>query len=229
MYNKFIAEGDKVCSELIKNSKYNIDKIFILDSTIQQYKDILSLKGLEFHAVSIKEMAQITAFKTASDILMLLDKKEDPDNIMLNINSSAIYMDGIQDPGNVGTIIRLADWFGIDAVIRSEESADFFNPKVIQATMGSIVNVSLITADYTKLLAYKKTLVGTFMNGSDISETAIPPNAILVLGNEGKGISGELAEKINHRISIIGSETRIAESLNVSIAAGIICHKWKSK
>ncbi len=225
MYNIFIAEGDKVCTELLKTPKFKIDSIYIINDSLHKYEKLLG--GMVAELVTPNEMEQISTLKTPSDILLLLEIREDGDNVLLKPNISAIYLDGIQDPGNTGTIIRIADWYGVDVVVRSPQSADFFNPKVVQASMGSLVNVALITADYSKILSSGKDLYGTFMDGVDIHTITMKSDAILVMGSEGKGISPELEKSIQNKISIKGSRSKIAESLNVAVAAGIICERWK--
>lgn len=225
MYNFFIAEGEKVCTELLKSSKYSVDTILILNTASAKYEGLIGGKTTEF--VSSGQMEQISTLKTPSDIFLLLKIGEDDDKILLKTGSSAIYLDGVQDPGNAGTIIRIADWFGIDAVIRSHDSADFFNPKVVQATMGSMANVNLFTTDYNRILSCGKTIYGTFVDGVDINTITIESDAILVMGSEGKGISPELEKSIQNKITIKGSPSKIAESLNVAVAAGVICERWK--
>ncbi|MBK7632930.1 MAG: RNA methyltransferase [Saprospiraceae bacterium] len=194
---------------------------------MKKYLDFLSYGTVEPDIISTKEMEQISTLKTPSDIFLLLDKREDDTNILLNDHISAIYLDGVQDPGNVGTIIRTADWFGIDMIIRSEESADFFNPKVVQASMGSMANLLLTTADYKKISSFKRPMYGTYIEGKDLQTTVIEEFAILVMGSEGKGISAEMDNWIQHKITIGGAKNKLAESLNVSVAAGIICAHWK--
>lgn len=227
IYNKFIAEGDKVCGELVKNKKFNVEQILITAGHEKQYTDLLKYTTVEPDIISSKEMEQISTLKTPSDIFLLLEKKEDDINILLNNNIAAIYLDGVQDPGNVGTIIRTADWFGIDMVIRSEDSADFFSPKVVQASMGSMSNLLLTSADNQKISSFKRPMYGTYMEGKDLQTTVIEENAILVMGSEGRGISAEMNKWIQHKITIGGAKNKLAESLNVSVAAGIICAHWK--
>ena len=190
MYDIFIAEGDKVCTELLKTPKYRIDSVFIVQDTLHKYEILLEGLKEKTEIISSREMEQISALKTTSDILLLLEVKEDNDNVLLKKGTSAIYLDGVQDPGNVGTL-------------------------------------DLITADYSKILRSGKTLYGTFMDGVDINAVIIESDAILVMGSEGKGISTELEKSIRNKIAINGSRSKIAESLNVSVAAGIICERWK--
>lgn len=226
IYNKFIAEGDKVCIEFIKKQKYTVNTVFITYGNEDKYSDYLKLSDVAFEIINSKEMEQISALKTPSDIFMLLDKAEDDDKELLKKETSIIYLDGVQDPGNVGTIIRIADWFGIGAVVRSADSADFFNPKVVQSSMGSMVNVSLSTANLDTLKSTQKTIYGTFMNGTPIKDVKMPKGSILVMGSEGKGISVTNEALVDHKITIPGNEGKIAESLNVAVATGILCGQW---
>ncbi len=226
IYNKFIAEGDKVCIELIKSPKYEIDDVIITSTNEHKYLKILKNKFAAYKIASPKEMEQISTLKTPGDILLLLKKKEENLNIFLQKKSTAIYLDGVQDPGNVGTIIRIADWFGINAVVRSADSADFFNPKVVQATMGSLVNVDLISTTLQDLTGFDKIIFGADMAGIDIQNADMNQGSILVVGSEGKGISADNEKYIQTKVSIPGVTHKIAESLNVGVATGIICAHW---
>jgi len=227
IYNKFIAEGDKVCIELLKNPKYTIDQVFIAAGNEAAFEKYYTNKMIDPEIISPREMEQISLLKTPSGILMLLDKKEDDVKVLLNKEASIIYLDGVQDPGNVGTIIRLADWFGVDAVVRSEDTADFFNPKVVQATMGSMVNVKLATMSLEALKTDGIPIYGTFMDGEDVRKATIEKGAILVMGSEGRGISNQYELMIDHKLTIPGVQGKIAESLNVAVAAGIVCAAWR--
>ena len=229
IYNKFVVEGGKACAEFIKTEKFKIEAVYLTENSIENYKEWNGSEHYTPEVISQKEMGQISALKTPSDILMVVEREEEKSQILAKSGTSAIYLDDVQDPGNVGTIIRLADWFGIDAVIRSPNSADFFNPKVVQATMGSMVNMHLITADLQEVCEYNKNIIGTYMQGAPIHEIKLPKDAILVMGNEGKGISCENEKFITNKVSIPGANSRLAESLNVAIAAGIICSFWKKQ
>ena len=227
IYNKFVVESGKVCTEFIKKNNFNIEALFLTETGFEKYMHVPGIKRYNPGIITEKEMAQISALKTPTDIFMVVEKKEESHNILTDENISAIYLDDVQDPGNVGTIIRIADWFGIHAVIRSPESADFFNPKVVQANMGSMTNVRLITAKLPELITYKRTFVGTYMDETSVQQTSVPQNAILIMGNEGKGIPPEHEQFISTKVSIPGSPGRAADSLNVAVATGIICAWWK--
>ncbi|MBK8514960.1 MAG: RNA methyltransferase [Saprospiraceae bacterium] len=228
IYNKFIAEGEKVCTEMLNKPKFKVDAIFVTNTSDSKYQNLLRNNTAEIVFISSKEMEQISAFKTPSDILILLEKKEDSDNILLKSGTTAIYLDGVQDPGNVGTIIRTADWFGIDCVIRSHDTVDFFNSKVIQSTMGSMVNVAIFTSGIENLVSSGKRIFGAFIGEMNIYEITIGKDAIIVLGSEGNGISPLVSEAIDTKFTIPGSSGKVAESLNVAVAAGIICSHLKA-
>ena len=144
----------------------------------------------------------------------------------------SLALDGVQDPGNLGTIIRLADWFGIDTIYCSLDSADAYNPKVIQATMGSIARVHII---YIDLAAFIDSLpdgtpvYGTFLDGENIYRQTLQPRGLIVMGNEGKGVSPEIARRVSHRLLIPNyPEGRAtADSLNVAIATAIVCSEFR--
>lgn len=145
-----------------------------------------------------------------------------------------LCLDGVQDPGNLGTIIRTADWFGIKNIVCSMTTADAYNPKVVQATMGSIARVHICYTDVCQWLASlpKGTPVyGTMLNGSNLYDADITDSGVIVMGNEGNGISPEVAEMLTHRLLIppYPADNRTAESLNVSIATAIICAEFRRK
>lgn len=228
MYNKFIAEGAKSATEFIRSGKYLIHQAYILEDTDPSIQSMIKAGGMHATTISLQAMEQISAMSTASGVLLLLERKED---LLPDINKAGkgiLYLDGVQDPGNVGTIIRIADWFGIGSVIRSPDSADFFNPKVVQATMGSMNNVSLLTAEFKDIVQNGKPVFGTFIDGVPYQQVPIPTDSIVVLGSEGKGISSTVSKEIDHRIAISGSPHRIADSLNVSVATGLIAAHWKA-
>ena len=145
----------------------------------------------------------------------------------------SLALDGIQDPGNLGTIIRIADWFGIQTIFCSEDTVDAWNPKVVQATMGSIARVNII---YTSLVELIDTLpddypvYGTLLDGDNIYTQPLTPHGLIVMGNEGNGISPEIRQKVNHRLLIPSYRTDdTAESLNVAIATAITCAEFRRR
>ena len=222
-YNNFIAEGDKIAEEILQNSIYKIEGIFATEKWIntndqfaQKHKQLLT-------GISQGEMNKISTLKTSTNVLLVLEKQSESINYKLMNEGHAIFLDNVQDPGNVGTIIRIADWFGIRSVIRSNGSADFFNPKVIQATMGSFLNVNLSSEEFENLELTDHKSVGATMQGTALSDFIWPEKSLLIMGNEGKGIAAHIHQELDHQVTISGDAGRVADSLNVSIAAGILC------
>jgi TrmH family RNA methyltransferase len=150
----------------------------------------------------------------------------DPDQLIL-------ALDGVQDPGNLGTIIRIADWFGIKTIYCSEDTVDAWNPKVVQATMGSIARINLIYIDLPELLDTLPDsfpVYGTLLDGEDIYQQPLSENGLIIMGNEGNGISEAVRTRINHRLLIPSfSQGDTAESLNVAIATAITCSEFRRR
>lgn len=210
----FIAEGPKLINEIL-NSHYQVQQLYATPEWISKNKAIKQV--LE---VTADELARISQLQTPNQVLALVKMKAaaEPDIK----NQLALVLDGIQDPGNLGTIIRIADWFGITHIICSADTAELYNPKVIQATMGSFVRTHVWYVDLVTFLTQQKfaTVYGTLLNGASIYQVEQPKAGLLIIGNEGKGIRDELMTFITHPITIpkIGG----AESLNAAVATGIV-------
>lgn len=224
-YNLFVAEGPKIIASLLHSKNYRIRTIYHTSA----YEQELSFSPEITHElVDERTMKSISFLKNPSSVLALL---EIPSNNAITYGNRLIYLDGVQDPGNVGTIIRIADWFGFDAVIRSDDTADFYSPKVVQSTMGAFVNVQLGQLSRNDLLELKGyELYAADMGGASISSVNPAMRTILIMGSEGQG----LHEVFNNhpevqKISIPGIESRVSESLNVSVAAGIIVAHFHHK
>lgn len=215
----FIIEGSKLVSEALLQQRFEPIMI-VSDSTFAS--DLLFQVSCPQKSCSPAEMQRISTLKNHNGILAIL---KIPNQKEIQINKRVICLDNIQDPGNLGTIIRIADWFGIDHIIASNKTADCYNPKTIQATMGSIFRVSITYTDLTTFLKGIKTpIYGALMNGTSIQDLTMEAEGVLIIGNEGKGISEEVMPYLSHRISIprIGG----AESLNAAVACGILVAKW---
>ena len=152
------------------------------------------------------------------------------------MNSSlSLALDSVQDPGNMGTIVRIADWFGIDAVFASKDTVDVFNPKVVQATMGAVFRVKMHYVDlpalFKNVLALEGKVYGTFLDGRNIYETSLTPHGIVVMGNEGQGISNEVGDLIKRRLFIPSypQERPTSESLNVGMATAITMAEFRRR
>jgi TrmH family RNA methyltransferase len=217
----FIAEGVKIVDELI-NADFNIKKIYAL-------KDWIGMHSITQNVTEINEdeLKRISNFETPNKVLAVVQKKRSAQMPGLE-NKITLLLDGIQDPGNLGTIIRTADWFGIENIIASNDTADVYNPKVIQSTMGSIARVNVF---YTELSAFLSTnkipVYGAILNGENISTVQKLNECLLVIGNESKGIRKDIGPFIQKGISIPGQGH--AESLNAAVAAGIILYSLMIK
>lgn len=219
-YRKFTVEGQKSVSEFIKHNKFELDCIVITENGEVLENDTINLK---IFSCKTDEMRSLSNLVTPTNIIGVFNMKDSTVEEVLKKEDVALLLDGIQDPGNVGTIIRSADWFGIRNVIRSTSSADFYHPKVVQATMGSLNNINFSTIEDISLL-HGKSLYGMDMNGVSIKKIHRDKNQVFVLGSEGQGISKEIKALCKQFISIEGDQRKVAESLNVGIATGILLY-----
>lgn len=210
----FVAEGEKLAEELL-NSNYPIRKIYALDGWAPPKST-----QTEIVTVTENELERMSSLQTPNQVMILAEQQPalgEPD-----IHSGiTLMLDGIQDPGNLGTLIRIADWFGVKQIIASEHTAELYNPKVIQSTMGSFIRVPVYYTSLVKVLETAKLpVLGALLKGENINQTKSLSEGILIIGNESKGISRELLPYITQPVTIprIGG----AESLNAAVAAGII-------
>jgi len=224
-YHLFVAEGHKCVTSMLNHKAYALDRLYAISDWIDAQDIGVSPSRVEI--CTKEELKKLSSLKSSPPVLAVF-RYEEPQIEHLKNHSSLIYLDDLQDPGNVGTIIRIADWFGVDAVVRSTDSADFFNPKVVQATMGSLGKVKVYTLDKTEVASALQgwTLVGAAMQSGE-KAIAQEQKIGLVLGNEGSGLSDEVSKLLTHTLHIPGDEDRSAESLNVAISAGILAqHIW---
>ena len=224
----FFYEGHKMAMDGFNEPGLSILHIFALETWVDAYaKDLEDSLAQKIIIISEREMKKISALKTPSPILVVAKQPQMREDISMNSKGLvAIYLDDIQNPGNMGTILRVADWFGVGQVIASPNSVDFFNPKVIQASMSSIFKVKMSVMDL-EMLAQNKgdaKILGTAMKGVPIQKVEHKKTAlILMIGNEGKGLSQKAFDLADDVITISGHPDRTAESLNAAMAAGIIC------
>lgn len=212
----FVVEGIKGIQEFLK-SDFKLHSLFTVEGFFTDVTDIT--------VVSETELKKISFLKTPQKALALFaipvfkeTKKQ----------GFQLLVDDLRDPGNLGTLIRLCDWFNIENLICSNHSVDCFNPKVIQATMGSITRVNITYTDLNNYISQQNLPVyGAFMDGVSVYESQLPDNALLILGNEANGISDTIAEKVTHRISIPQFGNANTESLNVAIAGAILVSEFK--
>ena len=227
--NLFVAEGPKVVGDLLQ-AGYVPHSIF--STTVQP----------DAQLITDEELRRISFLQHPQEVLALFEipTANSPRNATLspreqltaNSQQLSLALDSVQDPGNVGTIIRIADWFGIDTIYCSPDTADVYNPKVVQATMGSLAHVHIIYCDLLELFAHCQCPVyGTLLDGKNIYEQPLSADGIIVMGNEGNGISEAVRQHITHRLLIPNYHTgdHTAESLNVAIATAITCAEFKRR
>lgn len=214
----FVVEGPKAISEFMTEG-YGVHFHFSIEETANTVA--------KTQLISYKELQKISFLKTANNELAVF---EIPKRNNISDTGLILAMDGIRDPGNLGTIIRLCDWFGIKDLVCSEDTADCYNPKVVQASMGSLARTKV---HYIDLPAYLKgtrlPIYGGFMDGNPLYSEKFPENAILVMGNEANGISDQIISTIQHKLTIPPfSKNPKTESLNVATATAILLYEFRN-
>ncbi len=225
-YNVFVAEGPKVVTELLLSDTFSCKAIYAVeDWMIANANGMQSLKG-RTEVIKDFELEKIAHYSTANKVVAVFEKPLANEKISVK-EKLTLVLDEIQDPGNLGTIIRIADWFGIENIVCSKNTADMYNSKVVQSTMASLGKVNVF---YTDLKQWLNTTTGIHkfaasLHGRPIKEIKIAKEAIVIIGNESKGISADIMELADEKITIpqFGS----AESLNAAVATGIILYAFK--
>lgn len=222
----FVAEGFKLVDE-IRNSELRIRNIYTTRDDIS---------GLDVVRIEKREMERISQLNTASDILAVVEQPRYKLALDSLKGELTLALDGVQNPGNMGTIIRLADWFGVENIICSRECADLYNPKVVQATMGALLRVKVHYVDNLSALLNEVrtsglTIYGTLLDGNNIYDEKLTSEGIIVMGNEGRGLSEECRNTLSHKLFIPPhpADAPTSESLNVAMATGIILAEFRRK
>ncbi len=218
----FIAEGPKVVSDLLNSRKFICKEIFALEDWLQeQHKLLSSVSDISITEVKDFELEKISALSTAHSVVAVFEKRKQ-DHKIETAGKLTLVLDTIQDPGNLGTLIRIADWFGIANIICSVGCADMYNTKVVQSTMGSLGRVNVIYTNLVDWLAKNKNtpVYAASLEGKNIRTIGKLKEGFIIIGNEANGISNEVMGLVNEKITI--PKTGKAESLNASVAAGII-------
>ena len=223
---KFVAEGFKVVDDLLA-----LQPADLIVATQEWLHGKHLAAQTEVIEVTEEELKKVSFLQHPQQVLAVFRQATSGD-YSINTSELSLALDGVQDPGNLGTIIRIADWFGITHIYCSQDTADVYNPKVVQATMGSIARVKV---EYGNLLALVESLpadvpvYGTLLDGDNIYQQQLENRGLIVMGNEGKGISPALAKKVNHRLLIpnFPEGRATADSLNVAIATAITCSEFR--
>jgi len=215
----FVAEGVKVVNELLASS-LEVEHLFSVDASFE------SLKKCGVTLISENELKKISTLKSPNKVLGLFKIPKEKE---INQDKFMVALDGINDPGNLGTIIRLCDWFGITELVCSKNTVDCYNQKVVQSTMGSLTRVNILYVDLEDFLTNSKLPVFTAdMDGKNVYTSSLPEKAVLVMGNEANGISPEIAQIVKHALTIPRfGDLQQTESLNVATATAILLSEFK--
>jgi len=224
----FLAEGNKLVADLLPF--FECEYLLAKASWLAMQGDIYAK---ELVVAEEGDIEKVSLLKSPQDVLAVFHRPEYVlDNESLK-NELSLVLDGIQDPGNLGTIIRLADWFGINRVICSPDSADVYNPKTIQATMGAIARVKVFYISLPEWLSDMEgvPVYGTFLEGKNIYTESLSSSGLIVMGNEGNGVSASVENRITHKLYIPNypPESETTESLNVATATAIVCSEFRRK
>jgi TrmH family RNA methyltransferase len=238
IHHKFLAEGEKIVMDIIKSP----NRIFKIESLIARQEFLNSnnsklFQGIqEVHEVSSAVLEKISSLSTPNKAILVCELPEFVPDWKEISGGLSLFLDDIRDPGNLGTIMRTADWFEIHHIFCSRESVDAYNPKVVQSTMGALCRVKVYyfeTTDFLKEIRRIESfpLIGTLLEGDNIYTSELPGKGVIVLGNESRGISEELQEELNVRLTIPahGNRSESSESLNVATAAGIVMAEFRRR
>lgn len=224
----FLAEGPKLVEELLQCFSCRF-----LAATAEWLKKNSTVCADEVVEVSEDELHKASLLKTPQQVLAIFTQPEHSFKQETIKHSLCLALDDVQDPGNLGTIIRIADWFGIEDIICSPNTADVYNPKTIQATMGAIARVRV---HYTPLVSLLQNIqglpiYGTLLDGENIYDQTLEASGLIIMGNEGNGISAEVQQYVNHKLLIPNypSDRNSSESLNVAIATAVVCAEFRRR
>ena len=215
--NLFLVEGEKMIHELLQQNKYEISDLYGIEE----------IEGADVQLITKKELERMSSLKNPNKFLAVVSNKIKPSSEPKN---KVLMVDLVNDPGNLGTIIRTADWFGISDIILNQNSVDVYNPKVVQSTMGAIFRVNVEYSNLfdksMELKEYGYHFYGAFMEGTDFNSVDFEEKSVLVMGSESHGISSELSALLDDRITI--PRKGDSESLNLAVATGILLAKFSN-
>ncbi|MGI6232218.1 MAG: RNA methyltransferase [Prevotella sp.] len=242
----FVAEGPKVVGDLLAHAKprlvvgtkewmqRNADSFASGNCRTEEDGQVIRCGETELLTVSEEELCRASFLQHPQEVLAVFPLPEEGKADNVDLHQLVLALDGVQDPGNLGTIIRVADWFGIKHIVCSRDTADAYNPKVVQATMGSIARVRLHytnLAEWTRALPKEVPVYGLLLDGDNIYKETLTENGVIVMGNEGNGLSAEMRRLVTRRLFIpsFPPESETAESLNVAIATAVTCAEFRRR
>ena len=223
----FIVEGIKLVTEFIHNQKFEIKEVFATAEYIDNQKTSFIKNHITFNEISAEELKKISQLSTPNQVLAVVKTIDQKIDFSLLSTTTTLFLDDIRDPGNLGTIIRIADWFGIKQVICSPNSTELYNPKTLQASMGAVLRVNVVTLAFEELLPQiiKLPIYGAVLEGKNIYTSPLK-NGVIVIGNEANGISNDVLKHITHPVTIPAANSNGSESLNAANACAIICSEF---
>ncbi len=228
-HQQFVVEGVKVVKELL-SSPYKVDAVYALGEIADELAAVSSIVPTIITEMQLQKMSNLD---TPNNVLALASIPQSFFNFLQVKDKLSLALDTISDPGNLGTIIRTAAWFGIDTIICSPNTTDAWNPKAVQATMGALFRTNVVYADFKKVVEEYNTanvpVYATTLDGTDIYKTTLSANGLIVIGSESHGVSPDLLALINKRLLIPSFSSGAAESLNAAVAAGIVCSEFRTR
>lgn len=224
----FVAEGHKLVGDLLGHFPCRL--LVATRAWLDRNPDVEAMEIIE---VNQEELTRASLLKTPQEVLAVFEQPEYSIQPEVVERSLCLALDDVQDPGNLGTIIRLADWFGIEHIFCSLGTVDVYNPKTVQATMGALARVKLHYVDLPSIIASMPSvpIYGTFLDGNNIYAETLSVNGLIIMGNEGKGVSPEVAKLVNKRLYVPNypSERVTSESLNVAVATAVVCAEFRRR
>lgn len=224
----FVVEGKKIVAEMLQ-SNVSFSELYALDSWFDKNPSYLQADNC--FVLSEKDLAQVSTLKTPNEVLLVLKQKEQSSFDVLSDESLVLALDAVNDPGNLGTIIRLADWFGVQHILCTSDTVDQYNPKTVQSAMGSINRIQLHYGDLSQMLSNLKshTIYASDLNGDSIYSIDFSKKSILLMGSESHGISDGILSVVNKKITIPTFSNSGIDSLNVATATAIVLSEFRSK
>lgn len=223
----FIIEGIKLVNEFIQSKSFDIKTVYATVDYLSFYKNLLNTNSVSYTEISSEDLKKISLQTTPNQVLAVIAAKDFKLNNELLQTSVTLYLDDIRDPGNLGTIIRIADWFGIKQVLCSPNTTEVYNPKTLQASMGAILRTNVIYMAFDEFNPHinKLPVYGALLKGENIYTSQLQ-QGVIIIGNEANGISNEVLQHISHPITIPAATNNGSESLNAANACGIICSEF---
>lgn len=221
---KFFVEGEKSVLEVL-NSDFRVELLVATESFFERYRSLINESGAQVILATQNQLENLGQYQSNDSALAIVHMKVNTPFDFPEHNF-VIGLDDVRDPGNLGTIIRIADWYGIKNLVFSTQTADFYNPKVIQSSMGSFTRVNFFYAELKEVFQqWNVPVYGAFLDGENVHEMKQVTSGVILLGNESNGISDDLEKVVTNKVTIPGFGQ--AESLNVSIATAILCDNFK--